>query len=100
MVTDTPDGVVLDVRVIPRASKAGVGGIRDGALLIRLHAPPVDGAANGELIDVLAKVLGVPRRAITIVAGEKARLKRVRVAGLTKDAVDAAISSRLPDRSR
>jgi uncharacterized protein (TIGR00251 family) len=76
------DGVLLDVRVIPRAGKSGIAGTRDGALLVRLNAPPVEGAANDELIEVLAEALGVPRRAVTLVSGERARHKRVRVAGI------------------
>ena len=77
--------VILDVRVIPRASRPGLAGTRDGALLVRLSAPPVEGAANAELIQVLAKVLDVPKRQVTIVAGERSRLKRVRVEGLTAE---------------
>jgi uncharacterized protein len=78
---------ILEVRVIPRAKRSGVDGRRGDAWLIRLQAPPVDGAANDELIAVLAKVLAVPRRDVTIVAGERSRQKRVRVASL-----DAAIA--------
>jgi uncharacterized protein (TIGR00251 family) len=77
--------VILDVRVIPRASRPGLAGMRDGALLVRLSAPPVEGAANAELIQVLAKALDVPKRQVTIVAGERGRLKRVRVEGLTAE---------------
>ena len=77
--------VILDVRVIPRASRPGLAGTRDGALLVRLSAPPVGGAANAELIQVLAKALDVPKRQVTIVAGERSRLKRVRVEGLTAE---------------
>lgn len=95
MITSTPRGVVITVRVIPRAGRSGVAGTRGGALLVRLAAPPVEGAANAELIEVMAAVLGVPKRAVTIVAGERARLKRVRVEGVTEDVVRAAC--RLPD---
>ena len=77
--------VILDVRVIPRASRPGLAGTRDGVLLVRLSAPPVEGAANAELIQVLAKALDVPKRQVTIVAGERSRLKRVRVEGLTAE---------------
>ena len=77
-------GVVIEVRVIPRAGRAGIAGTRDGALLVRLNAPPVEGAANTELIETLAKALAVPRRAITIVAGERSRQKRVRVEGVAE----------------
>jgi len=87
--------VLIDVRVVPRAGRAGVDGARDGALLVRLHAAPVEGAANAELVEVLAGTLGVPKRAVTIVAGERGRRKRVRVEGVTEEAVRAAC--RLPD---
>lgn len=56
--------------------------MRDGSLLIRLAAAPVDGAANTELIDLLARALRLPKRDITIVSGERSRTKRVRVAGM------------------
>jgi len=88
----TPQGVVITVRVIPRAGRSGVAGTRDGALLVRLNAPPVEGAANNELVEVIADALGVARRAVTIVAGERSRTKRVRVAGVDADHV----ASRLP----
>ncbi|MGE0464553.1 MAG: DUF167 domain-containing protein [Vicinamibacterales bacterium] len=76
----------LAVRVIPRASKAGVAGTRDNAILVRLGAAPVEGAANAELIDTLARALGLPRRALTITAGASSRSKRVRVEGLSREA--------------
>jgi len=79
--------VILDVRVIPRASRPGLGGMRDGALLVRLSAPPVEGAANAQLIQVLAKALDVPKRHVTIVAGERGRVKRVKVEGMTAEHV-------------
>lgn len=75
----------LDVRVIPRAGRSGFGGLRDGALLVRLAAAPVDGAANDELIALLAKTLRIPKRDITIVSGERSRSKRVRIAGIDRE---------------
>ena len=96
MITAVPGGVVLEVRVIPRASRSGIGGTRDSALLVRVNAAPVDGAANAELIELLADLLGIPKRSLTIVAGDRGRLKRVRIDGVTKDVVDARIASRLP----
>jgi hypothetical protein len=88
MLQPLPDGILITVRVIPRAGKSAIAGTRGEALLVRLQAPPVDGAANEELIAVIAKQLGVPKRAVTIVAGERSRQKRVRVAGI--DAATAA----------
>ena len=60
-------------------------GTRDGAILVRLNAPPVDGAANAELIEMLAAALDRPRRDVTIIAGERGRTKRVRVSGIALD---------------
>src|SRR5881394_1628438 len=56
----------LTVRVIPRSSKPGIAGIRDGALLVRLQSPPVEGAANDELIQVMAETFGGARRDVEI----------------------------------
>lgn len=75
---------LVDVRVIPRAGRSGFAGLRDGALLVRLAAAPVDGAANDELIALLARTLHLPKRDITIISGERSRSKRVRVAGMNR----------------
>jgi uncharacterized protein (TIGR00251 family) len=82
---------VIDVRVIPRASTSGIAGMRDGSLLIRLNAAPVDGAANAELIEVIADALGVPKRSITIMSGGRGRQKRVRIEGMTNQLVAAKL---------
>jgi uncharacterized protein (TIGR00251 family) len=74
--------VILTVKVVPRASKLGLAVEPDGSLTVRLHSPPVDGAANAELIEVLAEAYHVPRRAITIVGGAHARTKRVQIDGI------------------
>jgi len=77
--------VDLEIRVIPRAGRSGFAGLRDGALLVRLAAAPVDGAANDELIALIAKALRIPKRDITIVSGERARSKRIRIAGIDRE---------------
>ncbi len=91
MLTSTPTGVILDVRVIPRAKKTQVGGVRDDALVVRLAAPPVEGAANAALVEFLADTLRLPRHAIQILSGERGRRKRVAIAGVTAAAVQAAL---------
>ena len=83
MIHSTPQGVALDVRVIPRAKKTEVAGTRDGALLVRLNAPPVEGAANAALCRLVARRAGVPARRVSIVRGQTSRDKVVRVEGLT-----------------
>jgi hypothetical protein len=75
----------LAIRIVPRAAKAGVAGVRAEAVLVRVAAAPVDGAANAELVDTLARALGLPRRAVQITAGATSRSKRVHVEGLTRD---------------
>lgn len=91
MIEPAAGGVILTIRVIPRAGTPGPAGTRSGAVLIRLAAPPVEGAANTELVQLLANLLNVPKRAVTIVSGEKNRLKRVRVAGVTEETVRRAL---------
>ncbi len=81
------DGVTLVVRVLPRASRNQVAGEEQGAIKIKLTAPPVEGAANAALIEFVAEWLGVRKSAVSIVSGEKARHKRLRVTGVTVEAV-------------
>jgi uncharacterized protein (TIGR00251 family) len=71
----------LKIRVIPRAKKTEWGGKRGDALVVRLQAPPVEGAANEALIKFLAKEFGVRAGDVQIVSGERARDKVVRVEG-------------------
>ena len=61
--------------------------MRDGAVLIRLAAAPVEGAANAALIDLIARALHIPKRDVTIVSGERSRNKRVRIAGMNAEDV-------------
>jgi uncharacterized protein len=75
------------VRVQPRASKTEVSGVHGDALKIRLSAPPVDGAANAALIEFLAELFAVPRRAVMILAGESSRVKIIEIEGITERAV-------------
>jgi len=84
--------VELTVRVIPRAKRTEISGERDGALVVRVAAPPVEGAANEALIDFLARALGVPRRAVQIVSGERGRTKRVAIANVTAAQIRALLT--------
>jgi uncharacterized protein YggU (UPF0235/DUF167 family) len=71
--------VSFTVRMTPRASANAVGGERDGALLVRVSAPPVDGKANEALLKLLAAALDVPRGAVRLEHGAATRIKRVSV---------------------
>lgn len=90
----SPDPLVtvLTIRVVPRASKPGPAGTRNGEYLIRLSSPPVDGAANAELIGLLSSILDVPRRNISILSGERSRTKRVEVIGVHSDVARERLS--------
>ena len=87
-------GVVrFAVHAQPRASRSEIVGLHGDALKVRLAAPPVDGAANEALVELIARSLDVPRRAVRIAAGASSRAKTVEVEG-----VDAAAVLRLVDR--
>lgn len=85
--------VRFDVRVQPRASRNELAGVRDGALRVRLQAPPVDGAANEALVAFLADELGVPTRFVRIVTGFGSRNKVVEVDAQARRALDRIVES-------
>ncbi len=84
--------VRFTVYVQPRASRSEVAGEHGDAVKIRLAAPPVEGAANKELVTFLAKKLGVPKSAIRIVSGERGRRKILEVSGITVRSVREAMT--------
>ena len=77
--TEKNDSVVFMVRVVPRASKSEIIGEHDGALKIRIASPPVDGAANIELIKLLSQVFAVSKDSVEILCGQTSKLKRVKI---------------------
>ena len=79
--------VLFKVRVQPRASKNELAGFFEGALRVRVTAPPVEGEANEACRSLLAKILNVPKSGVEIVSGRKGRNKQVRVVGLTREQV-------------
>ncbi len=89
-------GVRFDVRVQPRASRSEIVGEQEGALRVRLAAPPVDGAANDALIELLADLLDVPKCDIRIVAGATAKRKVIEAEGVTPEQVHALHAPRAP----
>ena len=84
-------GIEIVVRVVPGARRTEVVGEHDGSLRVRLGARPVDGQANRELIRFVAELCEVRRSAVTIVRGERARTKALRVAGRSTPPVIAAL---------
>jgi len=75
------DGIAIAVRVTPRASRESLVAGTAEHFVARLTAPPVEGAANAALRPLVAKTFGVAPRAVTIVAGDTARLKRLQIRG-------------------
>lgn len=85
--------MIIAVRVIPRSSKTAITGMRGDAILVRLQAPPVDGAANGALVAFLAATFDRPPRDVTVVGGWKSRDKRIAIDGMS----EADFAARLSD---
>lgn len=83
--------ITFTIRVVPRASRTEIVGELDGAVKVRVSSPPVDGAANAELIKLFAKTLGVGKEAVEIVSGLSSRTKRIRITGVTAEQLRAAI---------
>ncbi len=81
--TEKDGNLIFNVRVVPRASKSEIVGDLNGALKVRIASPPVDGAANAELIKVLSKKLNVAKNAVDIVGGQTSKQKQIRINGMS-----------------
>ena len=80
--------VIFAVRVQPRASKDEIAGEIAGAIKIRLQAPALEGRANDALIEFLAQLLKTPKGAVRILTGERSRVKRLEIRGVTKQQIE------------
>jgi len=87
MIVEKTGFILLNIRVGPRASKSEVVGERDDSLKVRVTSPPVDGAANAEIVKLLAKTLGVSRSAVAIVSGKTSKAKQIRIDGVSAETV-------------
>ena len=83
--TEKDGAIFFGVRVVPRASKSEVVGEHDGALKARIASPPVDGAANAELIKLLSKVFGVSKSEVEIVSGLTSKQKQIKISNLASE---------------
>lgn len=90
-VTQYEDSIILEVRVIPRSSKSEIVGEYDEALKVKISAPPVDGAANKELIKVLSKTFGVSKSSVEIISGETSKTKQIMIYGIDAEKFRASI---------
>jgi uncharacterized protein (TIGR00251 family) len=91
---ETDRTLTFSVRVVPRASRSEITGEHDGALRVRITAPPVEGAANRELARLLAKSFNLSQNAVEIVSGASSRNKVVRIRGLNAKQFEQLILSR------
>ncbi len=100
-IESTAKGLFLRLKIIPRAPKNSIEGVLGGsapfgdALKVKISSPPVEGEANKELIAFLSELLSVKKSLITVESGEKSRIKRVRVGGITRPALEEALAKSL-----
>lgn len=78
----TKGGIVIEVKVEPRSSKKGISGLMGDVVKVKLTAPPVDGAANEQLIEILSEATGIKRSAISIIRGASAKRKTIEIRGI------------------
>ncbi len=92
-VSVTGAGLVVRLHVLPRAKRCEIAGLYNGALKIKVTAPPVDDAANRAIVEFLSKLLGLSRSSLQILAGFKSRDKTLQIKGLSHTEFLARISS-------
>ena len=89
--TETPEGVILNVRAQPRSSRSGIDGLLGDAVKVRIRCAPVDGKANKELIETLADAFGVAKSSMVFKSGETSKTKRILLHGVTGERVRAVV---------
>jgi uncharacterized protein (TIGR00251 family) len=89
--TQTPQGIVLNVRAQPRSSKAGVDGLLGDAVKVRIRCAPVDGKANKELVETLAEAFDLPKSRVVFKSGETSKTKRILLEGFDDSASVRAV---------
>ena len=90
----TAKGITFTVRVLPRASLPGLAGIQEGAVKVRITAPPVDSKANEACIQLLAQALGVKKTQVAILAGHTGRTKTIAVTGVSPAHLQACLTAK------
>ena len=89
--TETPEGVILNVRAQPRSSRSGIDGLLGDAVKVRIRCAPVDGKANKELVETLADAFGVAKSSVAFKSGETSKTKRILLRGVTGERVRAVV---------
>jgi uncharacterized protein (TIGR00251 family) len=90
--TAKDNALIFNVRVVPRASKSEIVGEHDGALKVRIASPPVDGAANAELIKLLAKTFDVSKSEVEIVGGQTSKTKQIKISNLKSEKLSEVLN--------
>jgi len=93
-IVEKDGSVSFNGRVVPRSSKSEIFGEHDGAKKVRIASPPVDGAANVELIKVLARHFGVSKSSVEIVSSQTSKLKHVRLVGIAAAEIDTVLKAK------
>ena len=91
--SETPEGVILNVRAQPRSSRSGLDGILGDAVKVRIRCAPVDGKANKELVETLADAFGLAKSSVVFKSGETSKTKRILLRGLTAAAVKSVLGA-------
>lgn len=86
--TESPEGIVLNVKAQPRSSRAGIDGLLGDAVKVRIRCAPVDGKANKELIETLADAFDLPKSSVVFKGGETSKTKRILLRGVTASMID------------
>jgi len=89
--TETPEGVILNVKAQPRSSKAGLDGVIGDAVKVRVKSAPVDGRANKELIETLAEAMDLPKSSVIFKGGETSKTKRILLKGMDGSTVSSIV---------
>ena len=91
--TETPEGVILNVRAQPRSSRAGIDGLLGDAVKVRIRCAPVDGKANKELVETLADAFGISKSSVVFKSGETSKTKRLLLRGVSAATVKTLCES-------
>ncbi len=92
-VTETPEGVVINVKAQPRSSKAGLDGLIGDAVKVRVRSAPVDGKANKELVETIADAFGLAKSRVSFKSGETSKTKRILLSGVSAAEVERVVSA-------
>lgn len=91
--TETPEGVILNVKAQPRSSRAGLDGLVGDAVKVRVRSAPVDGKANKELTETIADAFGLAKSRVSFKSGETSKTKRLLLSGVSAAEVERVVSA-------